>query len=125
MISGELREKDRWTSSSLLGKILCRRDRGEIVLSGRSATIGLYEKPKAKDVENAKCLLRRFKCSPSHRALTGLCRRAKRKVLIARALAGSPRLLVMDEPCEGLDVLARERVLSLIELDEQMLPLPH
>lgn len=113
----ELRKKIGWISSSLQEKFYAGETAEEIVLSGRSATIGLYEKPKAKDIENAKRLLRRFKCSPvAQQPYWTLSQGEKQKVLIARALAGSPRLLVMDEPCEGLDVLARERILSLIEL---------
>jgi len=113
----ELRKKIGWISSSLQEKFYTGETAEEIVLSGRSATIGLYEKPKAKDIENANRLLKKFKCSPIARQPYGtLSQGEKQKVLIARALAGSPRLLVMDEPCEGLDVIARERILSLIEL---------
>ena len=37
-----------------------------------------------------------------------------RKVLIARALVKSPRLLILDEPFEGLDVQSRDRLTEII-----------
>ena len=37
-----------------------------------------------------------------------------RKVLIARALVGAPRVLICDEVCDGLDVASRENLLSAL-----------
>lgn len=36
-------------------------------------------------------------------------------VLISRALMASPKLLILDEPCTGLDIYSREKVLASIE----------
>ena len=38
-----------------------------------------------------------------------------RKVLVARALAGAPRVLICDEICDGLDVASRENLLSALD----------
>ncbi len=38
-----------------------------------------------------------------------------RKLLIGQALASDPRLLILDEPCNGLDADHRQRLLMLLD----------
>ncbi len=46
----------------------------------------------------------------------------KRKVLLARALVTEPKVLVLDEPCQGLDIPSRENFLTEInKLSNQVL----
>jgi molybdate transport system ATP-binding protein len=37
-------------------------------------------------------------------------------ILLARAMVKSPALLIMDEPCHGLDISNRRRILRIIEM---------
>lgn len=39
----------------------------------------------------------------------------QKMVLLASAIASRPSILVLDEPCQGLDLLARRRLLGLVE----------
>jgi iron complex transport system ATP-binding protein len=112
----ELRRSIGWVSSSLQEKFYASETAEEIVLSVKYATIGLYDKPKPGDVDRAVHLLKQFRCGHvAKQPYLTLSQGEKQKVLIARALMHSPRLLILDEPCAGLDMFAREQVLSLME----------
>lgn len=39
----------------------------------------------------------------------------QRRVLLARAIMADPDLLILDEPCSGLDLPAREQFLRTVE----------
>jgi molybdate transport system ATP-binding protein len=49
------------------------------------------------------------------RPFTQLSQGEQKLVLIAAAIAARPTLLVLDEPCQGLDAWKRQRVLQLLE----------
>ncbi len=51
----------------------------------------------------------------SDRPFGGLSSGEQQKTLIARALMSRPGLLVMDEPCAGLDLKVREELLDTIQ----------
>ena len=49
------------------------------------------------------------------RPFSHLSQGQQKLVLVAAALAGRPPLLVLDEPCQGLDLLNRQRLLTVVE----------
>ncbi len=112
----ELRKSIGWVSSSLQESLYASETVEEIVISGKYASIGLYERPENSDYEKAHELLEQFGSTDLQKRLYyTLSQGEKQKVILARALTSQPKLLILDEPCTGLDIFARENFLSLIE----------
>ncbi len=113
----ELRKSIGWVSSSLLENFYSCESVNDIIISGKFASIGLYDKAEKSDYDRAEDLLDKFGSSNlNNRIYYSLSQGEKQKILLARALMGSPKLLILDEPCTGLDIFARESFLALIEL---------
>lgn len=87
----------------------------EVVLSGRHASIGLQQGFTRADREAARRVLRSLGLARwAGRRLGELSYGQTRRVLFARALVRSPRLLLLDEPFDSVD--ARTRVVLARQL---------
>ncbi|MCR2803159.1 ABC transporter ATP-binding protein [Paenibacillus soyae] len=112
----ELRKSIGWVSTSLQQRLYGSETAFQIVLSGKYSTIGVYDRMEDADRERARQLLCSLGCeSLADRAYHTLSQGERQRVLIGRALMSSPKLLILDEPCTGLDVFARESLLSMVE----------
>ncbi|NEU30390.1 ABC transporter ATP-binding protein [bacterium LRH843] len=114
----ELRKSIGWVSMSLDDRFQVRsRDTAlEIVLSGKSASVGLYEEVTKEEIERGEHLLEQFNISHlANQFFPTLSQGERRKAMIARALMANPRLLILDEPCNGLDIYSQEELLKAIE----------
>lgn len=105
-----------WVSNILQHKFYQNDVAEEIVLSGKFASIGIWQSYSAADLHTARELL----ASLGGASLLGksyqvLSQGEKQLVLMARALMAKPELLILDEPCNGLDLFAREDLLARIQ----------
>ena len=88
----------------------------QVILSGFFDSIGLYQKPTRAQYEHASIWLSNIRledqaATPFRRLSFGL----QRLALIARAMVKMPRLLILDEPTQGLDAPNRQRLLHFLE----------
>lgn len=89
----------------------------DVVCSGFFDSVGLYHRCSATQKQTAdKWLTQTSTQDLAHRFFSHLSYGQQRMVLIVRAMVKMPRLLILDEPCNGLDTANRKRLLDILDI---------
>lgn len=81
---------------------------------GSLSRLGLVDLPRERKVAKAMCERIGIKAPGPEIAVSNLSGGNQQKVVLARWLALSPRVLIFDEPTRGIDVGAKAEIYSLI-----------
>lgn len=95
----------------------------DVVVSGFFDSVGLYDEGGSGEVEAARAWIEslglgRWERQYYHTLSFG----QQRLVLLARAMVKNPRILILDEPCVGLDDYHRKLILETLDAIAQSAP---
>ncbi|NOU96941.1 ATP-binding cassette domain-containing protein [Paenibacillus sp. LMG 31456] len=111
----EVRKKIGYISQSLYEKLNPADPVWEVVATGEFAFLRFYEEIPDEVRKKALRMLEEVRLPHlADQALGSLSQGERKKIMLARSLMTSPSILIMDEPCSGLDLFERERLLETV-----------
>lgn len=85
-------------------------------MMGRSPHLNILETEKTKDYEIASLSLENVGMKDyENRSYTSLSGGEKQRIMLARAIAQEPKLLILDEPTNHLDIRFQLQILSIVK----------
>lgn len=111
----ELRKAVGLVSSSVRQQIQDGETALEVVVTGKDAVLNHWGRIAPADRRRALALLRQVDAAKlADRPWAFLSQGERQRVLIGRALMADLKILILDEPCAGLDPVAREQFLAFL-----------
>ena len=112
----EVRKKIGYISQALLEKMTLRDPVWEVVATGAFGFLRFYEVIDQELHERAVEMLRQLKLEHvQDQPLGTLSQGERKKAMLARVMMMNPALLILDEPCAGLDLYEREHFLHSLQ----------
>ncbi|WP_042198535.1 ABC transporter ATP-binding protein [Paenibacillus camerounensis] len=112
----EVRKEIGYIGPSLMEKLSLSDPVWEVVATGAYAYLRFYQAIPQQVKEQAIKLLEDMNLGGlAHHPFGTLSQGERKKAMLARCLMAEPKLLIMDEPCAGLDLYEREKMLAEID----------